>query len=275
MSNMRLVRDYYRNATLADSPSMVSTLPVTNSQNVQRDAVARSTSSADQVITGHWDGNTRQVDSFMIFRHTGYGGQVRLQLWANADYTSSVYDSGTVDFVSALPTLENFEWGVAPGLGLSTTDPLIGEAPHYLFFTAATCASFTLTFTRCQHLYWQFTRILLGKYLELPYNPKVGRQFGFDNNGERRRTRGGSLRTREGERFRGLTVDLVFENDANQTAARDFLAQVVNEDVGVSLCPGAGGRAERDGVANMQIDSSQRFSRQDFGHEIPLSFLEV
>lgn len=246
-------------ATLEAVPSLLTAKPVTNVQLTARGSVARSSSIADQVIRGHWNTNSRKPDSFFIFRHTGYGGKVRLQLWGNDNYTSQVYDSGTLQITDALPTLETFEWGEAP-LGLRMSDLLATEAAFYLYFTGVICASFTITFTECQNAYWEFGRIFLGKYYEAPFSPEQGMTFGPASNTEHQRSRGGSLRTLPGERWDVLKVNTAYATDATRAAWQDLYNRITNSDVAVSVFPGIGGRQERDHVKNMKLAEQTPFA---------------
>lgn len=256
MSNARFIPvNDFDDATLVESPAMETTMPATYAQLDDRALFARSTTIADQVIQGHWDGNERYLDS-LIVKGNGWGGKIRLQLWGSVSYTTSKYDSGTVDLGGPLPTLENFEWGIAP-FGLETDDLLAKEACYSLFFTAAKCASFTLTFSSCQDSYWQFDRILLGKYIEVPYSPLHGMTFGPVSNHEHARMRGGSLRSLTAARWNELQAQMIAATDAERAAWRDLVGRITNRSVGVSIFPGVGGRQERDHVDIMALEQHQ------------------
>jgi len=201
-------------------------------------------------------GESRKIDSFFMFRHNGHGGKVRLQLFTNSDYTTEVYNSGALEIYQ----LQGFdvEWGTAP-LGLTSTDLLGLESPYYSFFTATTCSSFRITFTRCTQPYWEFGRIFMGKYREAPYNPQLGMQFGWKSSTENKRSIGGSLRTRPGERWRDLRADMTFAADSDRAIWRDVLGIIDAQDVAISIFPGVGGRPERDHTFNAQLDQHSPF----------------
>lgn len=275
MSNLRMTPQNDIDAAVLEAvPAMLTTMPVENIQLTARDRVTRSSSIADQVVRWHWNGNERKPDSFFIFRHTGYGGKVRLQLWANRDYTSQVYDSGTLTIVDTLPTLETFEYGEAP-LGLRMSDLLVTEAPFFLYFTGVRCASATATFSQCQAPYWEFGRMTLGKYYEAPYNPKYGMSFGPASNVSHQRSRGASLRTRPGERWNELKAEMMYLTDAQRALWLDLYNRITNVDVAVSVFPGVGGRQERDHVDNMKlVEHQSRWSAYSFT-ERTLQFLGV
>lgn len=253
MSNARFILDDFADATLAATPAVETTMPVTYCQLDARDRFTRSTSIATQVVQGHWDGNERYLGGLVIAQHSGWGGKIRLQVHGNVNYTDDNYDSGTVDLGGPLPTLENFEWGIAP-LGLETDDLLAKEAAYSLFFTKTKGASFTLTFSQCQDLYWQFGRIVLGDYIEAPYSPDHGMSFGAESNHEHHRMRGGTLRSRAAARFNVLQARMIQATDAERAAWKDLVERITNRTVGVSLFPGFGGRQERDHVDVMALD---------------------
>lgn len=260
MANLRatVVNDLDE-AVFSASPSFLAAQPIENVQLTARDRVARSSSIADQIIYFHWNTNSRKPDSFFMLRHNGYGGKYRLQLFGNDNFTSQVYDSTTLQITDALPTLETFEWGEAP-LGLRMSDLLAGEAPVSLYFTGVTCASGTLTLTECQAPYWEIGRLFLGKYYETPYNPQEGMAVGPASNMEHQRSRGGSLRTRSGERWDELTANMLYATDATRAAWRDLYNRMTNRDMALSIFPGVGGRQERDHVYNMKLAEHSPFT---------------
>lgn len=275
MSNIRVVPiNFFDEAVLTTSPAMVTTLPVTNAQLTARDAVARSTSTADQTIQGHWNGNGRKIDSFFLFRHNGHGGKVRLRLYTYPDFTGQVYDSGVVDIYTLFPI--EYEWGIAP-LGFATTDILAGESPYSLFFAAVACSSFRIDFSRCQGPYWEIGRAYLGKYLEAPYNPAMGMQVGWQSTSQQTRALGASLRTRAGSRWRDMKVDLFYGTDSDRALWRDLLGRIsMDEDVAFSIFPGVGGRQERDHVMNAQLQAHVPFGWNNVNfNEAAFTFTEV
>jgi hypothetical protein len=276
MSNLRVVPiNFWDEATLSvTTGTILSTLPVTNTQLVARDAVARSSNNGDLVIEGHWNGEARKVDSFFMFRHNGHGGKVKLQLFQNADRTGELYNSGAVE-IYQLQGLD-VDWGWSP-LGFGSNDLLGLEAPYSLFHTAAVAASFKLTFTRCTQAYWEFGRFFMGKYVEAPYNPEHGMSFGWQSNTQQKRSRGASLRTSRGERWREMRADMHYESDADRAIWRDLLGQIdTAEDVAVSIFPGAGGRPERDHVFNAQLQQHSPFTwANPVFNESVITFTEV
>jgi hypothetical protein len=253
MSNAYFVPDDFEDAYLSESPTMEAAMPSVYAQYDDRSYFARSTSIADQVITGHWATNNRYIDSLIIAQHTGYGGSIRLQLFSDSDSaTGQVYDSGTVVIISALVVAESFAWGLAK-LGLPLNDQLADEAAYSLFFSGVQCASFKLTFSSCQALYWQFGRIVMGRRVEAPYNPDHGMSFGPASNHDHNRKRGGGLDSRTAAAWNVLRANMFTCTDAERAAWLDLRKRLTNRTAGVSLFPGVGGRQERDHVDVMAL----------------------
>lgn len=276
MPNLRATPiNFIDEGTLTAAPAMVATLPVGNVQLVAHDRVAQSTSVADQVIQGNWAGDGRRVDSFFMFGHTGQGGNLRLQLFQYADWTSQVYDSGVLP-IQPLITLDQLEWGYTP-LGIASSDLLALEAPYYLYFPTTTCMSFTLTLSNCQSRYWQIDRLFMGKYIEAPFDPKFGMQVGWQSNDLQQRSKGRTLRTRVGSRWRELKADMFYATDVDRAAWRDFLGRISrSEDIALSIFPGMGGRQERDHVFNAQLSEHQPFAWNNVNfNQTVFTFVEV
>lgn len=259
MSNLRItpINVWDQLGLLTSTPSFPAASPLSFSQLTARDSVSRASSNGDQVIEGHWNGNGRRLNSFFMFRHNCHGGKLRLQLYSAMDRTGQVYDSGSVE-IYTLTSIDS-EWGVSP-LGFASTDVLGPEAPYYIYFSDTTCLSFKITLTRCQGAYWEIGRFFMGKYLEAPFNPQYGMQFGWQTNTKQARTLGSSLRTRVGERWRELRADMFYATEADLALWRDAMGQIdLAEDVAISIFPGVGGRAERDGVFNAQLQQHSPF----------------
>lgn len=275
MSNARFIPvNDFDDATLVATPAMEATMPETNAQLEARDRISRSTSIASQTYQGHWSGNERKPNG-LIIKSNGWGGKVRFRIHGNVNYTDDNYDSGTVDLGGPLPTLETFEWGVAP-LGLTTSDLLAKESCYSLWWTGVTGASFTLTLSQCQDLYWEVNRVVLGTYVEAPYNPVYGMSFGPMRNSEHTRMRGASLRSLSGGRWNELSANMVYATEAQRAAWLDLVSRITNNTVGVSIFPGVGGRQERDHVDVMALqDASPNAWSQPSFHESSIRMIGI
>lgn len=277
MANLRICPiNFFDEATLTETPAMVTTMPATNAQLTARGDTARSTSSATQTIKGTWGGATRKIDSFFAFRHNGQGGLCQLLLYPNADWTGTPYDSTALALSTAI-TSSSYDWGTAAASPDSDNDLLLSDAPYSLFFTLFTAKSFSIVFSSCDRAYWDIGRVYLGKYLEAPYNPKYGMVVSEEYNDIQTRTKGGSLRTRAGEKWHDLKIDMFYANEATRALWRDLISKIqMNTDVAVSVFPGVGGRDERDHVFNMQLKSPTAFNWSNVNfNEASYNFTEV
>jgi hypothetical protein len=253
MSNARAILDDFEDAVLEAIPAIEPDHAGDERQVDARWAVGAVDGHRRPGHRGHFNGNERYARGLMMVQHSGYGGKWRLQLHAKSTRTSTCTTRAAQYIVSALPTLEkSFAYGRA-ALGVPLDDPLIKEAPHYLWFAGFKYASFTLTFTQCQDLYWQLGRIVLGDYVEFPYNPDHGMSFGAISNHEHGRSRGMSLDSRPAARANALRASMFTCTSAERAAWKDFTEAITNRTVGVSLFPGAGGRLERDHVDVMAL----------------------
>jgi hypothetical protein len=248
MANLRIVPlNFFDDATLT-ATSEVAGMEIENAQVSARDAFWRSTSLVQQVVTGTWGGDGKMISAFAFFRHNAHGGTVRLQLYSDTALAAQVYDSGTVN-VHDMVALGSFDWGVDP-LGTTSTDPLVFESPYYLYFTAVAAAGFKITLDGdggAGDSFWEVGRFWLGKYFEVGTNPNYGAELGWMQISERKRTRGGSLRSNASGRWRQFTFDLKQISTADRPTWLDMMAQAgLANDIVVSLFPVAGGRVERD-----------------------------
>lgn len=260
MSNLRLCPiNFFDSAALVESPALESTMPATNAQLTARDKTARSTSSATQTIKGAWGGEARKINAFFLFRHNAQGGTVQLKLYPNDDYTGTAYDS-TALAVGAAITTDSHDWGIAATAPDSAVDLLLADAPYFLFFSTFTAKSFEIIFASCDRSYWDVGRVFLGKYLEAPYNPE-GMAVTPANGDQQTRTKGGSLRSRVGERWRDLRLDMFYVDDDTRALWRDLITYIQQSgDVAISVYPGATGRQERDHVFNMVLKEPSAFA---------------
>jgi len=262
------------NSVIEASPAMNPAFPETNVALTDRSAWAMSTSLADQVIQGNFKGDGRYADTFGVFNHFGYGGTIRLQLFQFADYTTQVYDSGTVDFVAALAVIDTLvtQWDYNP-LGIPPDDPLAMEAPYYLNFTAVKFASWRITFGSCKYLRWQIGTCFLGKSTTAPYSPELGMQYGPQSNTVHSKSWGGSTRTRSGARWPEFTGKMFLADDPTRAAWRDLYALIDAQPFMFQIFQGQTGRQERDYCALMvnETYTPPAWANVNF-HELTLKF---
>jgi hypothetical protein len=256
MPNLRVApRNAWDSATLsvpATYPTEVGSMLLTNTQSVRRGKVARLTTGgagSGTVYRTHasWGGETRRANLFGAFRHNFYGGTVRLQLYSDAAWTTSVYDSTALS-VDGLAPAGAFDWGDADGSDARRLDPFLYDAPARLFFAQQTFKSARVEITGItRNAYAECGRFWLANYFEVGINPKYGMQLGIKDNSEQDRTRGGSLPSDAGVTWRTLSCDLEQLTEAERALWLDVMARNGRTyDLVVSAFPSDASRRERD-----------------------------
>jgi len=253
MANLRIVpQNWFDEAvSLTVTSEASTTMEIENAQITPRGAFWRSTSTAAQTIQGNWNNVVRKCNVFAVFRHNWRGGTVRLQLYSDTAWTTQVYDS-TALTVSSTPA-GSYDWGNATGV-----DPLLADAPYVLFFTEATTAkSFRITTGGTPaDAYWQASRIWLGRYFEFTTNMYIGMGLTCVDEAEQSRSRGGSLRTAAGGKWRRLMLDFKFMSEAERQTWVDLEGVCGRDrDVVVSALAATTGRKERDHTLNAMFAS--------------------
>ena len=254
-ANLRIVpRNFHDEATLTASEAAAG-FAIANTQATARDTVWRSTSTGTVTISGSFS-RDRVVNFFGMFRHVNHGGQIRVQLYSDAAWTTQVDDTGTVAINKVVGSSSDsaYAWGDDP-YGDGQYDPLLTEAPYWFWFAVdRTIQSYKITLsshaaTYGYSAYWQASRLWLGKYFEPAINPSYGATSGVADNSDRNRSRGGSLRTSLGARWRAVRMSLDSVAETEVPTWMDILAHCqLGRDVVASLFPGDGTRRERDNL---------------------------
>lgn len=266
MSNLRIShRNLADAATLAASPALASALPVTNLQRAGR-LPARTTSTADQTITGDW-GSVQPVNVVALWRHNlSQEATWRVELWAGANQTGTkVYDSGGVG--GDLIPLGDLRWGVDP-LGTTVQRGWTIAYQSVLFFTTAYARSFKITLSDSGNAagYFQACRLWIGEYWSPADNFDYGATLAWQDESVQYRTDAGSLRTDVGALSRVLTFGLSWMAESDRASLTDILREVgkVNE-VFLSIYPGTGGAQERDYQVIGKIASGHSSTHRSVG----------
>lgn len=254
-ANVRLIYDNAADrATLAASPALVSTLPVTNLQDPSRSRPARTTSTATQVITGGWS-VLEMVGSMALSRHNlSSGATLQLELFSGAGLTGSLlFDSGEALAVSAFGWGE-FGWGMT-GWGGSVFDSWPDRFSN-LYFTAVLARSFRLTIKDASNAagYLQMGRLFLGPYFEPVSNMSYGLTCGPQEDSRQTRTDGGTLRTDPQGSYRHWSFDLDWVEPAERATLTEILRlKGKRTDMFINCFPGAGGVQERDHAGAVKL----------------------
>jgi hypothetical protein len=247
LSNLRII---YRNladaATLGASPALVAALPVANLQTPGR-MPARTTSTADQTITGDW-GSSQQVNAVVLWRHNlSEFAEWRVELFAGANQTGTkVYDSGGVGG-ETIP-LGDLRWGVDP-LGTTIQRDWTRAYQSVLYFGTVVARSFRITLVDPDNAdgYLQAARLFIGAYWSPDRNHDYGASLVWQDDSTQYRTAGGSLRSDVKALSRVINFSLSYMRAADRAAFTDILREVGKvSEVFLSLYPGAGGAQERD-----------------------------
>lgn len=256
--SLRLVPENFIDAEHCSDLTVTSeastSLAVENLQSNVRDRVWRSTNLNTQIITGTFGGNARQISHLSIWPADGsslIGATVAVRMWSDAAQTTLVRNvSATAFFTPTGEVYNTFLWGIQQW-GVANDDKTARLAPFITWFTPAAVSAFEITIANAGAVdtsYFESRRIVLGDYVEAPYNAAYGAAPQWESASKHRRTIGGSLRRLARERRRALRFDTVFATEADREEWSDlmYLCDPANEIV-VSLFPGdATPRKERD-----------------------------
>ena len=247
-ANIRLIYDNAADrATLAASPALVTTLPVGNLQDPSRGKPARTTSTADQVITGDFPG-IELIGGMAITRHNlSSSAQLRLELFASTGLGGALlFDSALFNAIPAFGWGE-FGWGAA-GWGGSVFDDW-PDRFSTLYFVAVLARSFRLTIKDAANPagYMQIGRLFLGPYFEPSENMSYGLNCAPVEDSKQTRTDGGTLRTDPSGSYRRWSFSL----DALPAEERVVITEIMRKqgkrkDMFLNCFPGVGGVKERD-----------------------------
>lgn len=193
----RLVpRNVFDLATLTSTIAPYTTTPLINAQNPRRARVVRWPSAGGtQSIKGTWNGQGFVIGCIAIDRLNFFpDALVRFRAWANQDWTGTLLvDTGSVAAYNAA-ALGSFTWGVDP-LGTSIYDGYLGYKYFVNWFAKQTVASFQIdiTDTNNSFQYSEFSRGVVGDFLQTTYNVKFSAKSGWREKTVQDETDGGSL----------------------------------------------------------------------------------
>ena len=199
-------------ATLLAVPTPVLTLPVANLKKTNRSYVFRSTSTANQSITGNYSGG-QYVSALALSRHN-LTGTVRFRIF------SQQYQSGTVLYDSGALVVSNFEawgdfiWG-SNAWGQEFDDEL--PSNYVLFFDEVLGASFQLDIDNTANAdgYFEIARMFQGIVFQPTTNMSWKASLTWDEDTKQIRTDGGTLYSEPSLPYRKLkfSLDWLTEQD--------------------------------------------------------------
>lgn len=278
-----LPTNFFDEATISVSPAAVSTLPATNLQSNVRDRLWRSPNLDRQVITGHWSGNVRVIDAIGVWPSAGtsslIGSKWRFEFFQDASLTTSLYDTGELDFFAfSGSAFGSAGYGVEP-YGVETSDRLARLAPLTKFFTAVNAASFRITVTNGGAVdtpYFEARRIWMADSVLAPYTARFGAQPSWRSNSEHLRTLGGALRRLARAKWRELRIETFFTSEADRAAWFDIVgAASLDKEIVLSVFAGEATRRERDFTVMGSLDvlNPVVFDNANF-HTLQLAIVE-
>lgn len=247
MANFRLcATNAIDEALLTANPVGVATLPPYHLQLPARGRIFKTTSPAVQELKFTWGGQGHYMNFLMLNRHNlEAGAQWRVQLFSDANWTNSFYNSGLLPAFQ-YSTLAELQWGVSP-LGNS----IFNGHPQFsiLYFTRAVALSgiVSLHNTGNSNGYLAASRLFGGDYMEMQWNPEAS-DWGWDEETKQSRApTSGTLRSDAGAPFRSLDLQLSFTDEVQRARLADLLySGGMRKDMFVALFPGAGSYLERD-----------------------------
>lgn len=268
---------------LAVTSEASSSYAVENLQSNVRDRVWRSTNLDSQVITGTFGGNARQISHLSIWPADGsslIGATVAVRMWSDVAQTTLVRNvSATNFFTFTGENYNEFIWGIHPW-GVEAGDHTARLAPFVTWFTPIYVSAFEITLANAGAVdtsYFESRRIVLGDYVQAPYNAGYGAAPQWQSASKHRRTVGGTLRRLSRAKWRELRFDTVFASEADRSEWSDLQYLCTPEtEVVVSLFPGdASAKKERDFtvLGSLETLNPMVFENPDF-HRLQMAVVE-
>lgn len=190
----------------------VATLPATNLQDQQIVKIWRNTQTSAQIDVDF--GQQRIIDFMALIRHNiSQTGTIRWRLSAVSDFSTTVYDSGTID---AWPIVEEFgtlPWGVFQWGG--RLNPEVAAEYTISSFDVLTSAvqarylRIDISDSLNADGYLQAGRLIAGPSYRPSVNYANGVQFEFVDESRITKSRGGQTFVDEVERYRVMRFELI------------------------------------------------------------------
>lgn len=199
-------------ATSITADDEVAGLPIANVQDRQITKVFRNTQNTAQIDVNFGQG--RVIDVVAVIRHNmTQTSKIRVRLSTVSDFSTTVYDSGTVN---AWPVVEEFgalPWGVFNWGGfISTTEAVDYTISSFALPTTSVVAQYLridLTDTDSTDGYIQVGRIIAAPAYRPSINMAFGVEFEFVDESRVTKSRGGQTFIDEVERFRRMRFELL------------------------------------------------------------------
>lgn len=264
MANLRIVPlNHWDAATLSTSVAPATGFPIINTQNTTRNLTCRTTSNAAQNWLGTWSAGVSRTATFLgIFLHNAVASlasaaTIRAQFYSDAAWTTQIYDTTALSANNITTPTDVFDFGIG------SNDPFLGTWPYWIWFAETTAfRSVKISFASIPGTYFEASRIVIGKHLEVTYNPAYGDTLKWLDNSTAGRSRGGSLRRNRGATWRVMDNALPWIPEAQRAAWLDIQRMCgTSVDFVHSLYPTDGTRLERDYMMNACFESLDGLNR--------------
>lgn len=211
-NNMIISSTNYSDGGTLTVDDEVATLPASNLQDQQIVKIWRNTQTSAQIDVDF--GQQRIVDFMALIRHNiSQTGTIRWRLSAVSDFSTTVYDSGTID---AWPIVEEFgtlPWGVFQWGG--RLNPEVAAEYTISSFDVLTSAvqarylRIDISDSLNADGYLQAGRLIAGPSYRPSVNYANGVQFEFVDESRITKSRGGQTFVDEVERYRVMRFELI------------------------------------------------------------------
>lgn len=264
---------------LHDTATLTATsesLPITNTQISRRSSVWRSTSAAEQIITGDLavPGN---INCIAVFRHNlGANGITRIEVLSGE---TVLYDTGPVSTAIYIPA-GIWRAGIDPWEA-TYNDQLPGNTPLSIVWlpSIANATGYRITLgVAYEYGYHEVGRIIAGAYFSPAVNFSWSPKVEWIETAEHLRTEGGTLYTvGGGDIYRRISINLDWLSDADRTQLISQLGKAgQSADLLVSLYPEGSTMAalEHTMVCRRIVTLSTTHDRFS-NWKLPLTFEEI
>lgn len=282
MANMRVVpRNLIEDSRCVLSSSGSPLLSVENLKDPDREMLYRISAGSAIDIMGHWgDDAVRASMAAMLWHNLDTDATWQVIFYPNADWTGTpVYDSGTVTAIDAV-TLDDLDFGIDP-LGYHIYSPYIRYKQSQVWGVAAGYAlkSFKITVTNTTNVdgVINISRLIVGHYFALAYNPEIGAKLSWPSETTRWRTEAGGHRADRGIEYRRIVFDLRYVTDADRIKWMEILRFVgTSQGMFTSVFPeDSSAKKIRDFSGEFVIVSPPEFAHDAGHHTTAMTMEEV
>jgi hypothetical protein len=212
-TNLRIIAiNDFDSASISVSPAVVTSgkFAADNVQDERRSRALRSTSTADQVITGSWSEDVL-ISGVIIGQHNCSSGATgRVQLYSDEAATVEVLDTRVdgADFdMLYKKSLGSLDFGITP-LGDQISDYDFNNTPVWVTPTKCRAVKITISDSDNEDGYIQVGRIIAGRYITPQVNMDLGYLLTPVDESTQSRTAGSTLHSELGARYQRIRFKL-------------------------------------------------------------------